>query len=238
MGEVNWKLKYTELKAKYMNAVDMAFRLGVEEGMKQSQLDQANQQLAQAQQAEQDAAAGGAAPGGDPNAAGGMDQNNNSAPGTPDQGAAPDKSGAPSVQPQPVQGAPMTESEHPEGSELDQHIATLEGMLKKHEGDAGFDAAPILASINGMKKLQADLHQKAELKKSAMAIPKIAQALHKPQFKFGVNANHNLTSTAKAAVSMQHKIVNDVMQKMAEEEKRAGKDILSALNVEGIVKGE
>lgn len=233
MSEVNWKLKYAELKAKYMSAVDMAFRLGVEEGMKQSQLDQAAQQQADAQ------AQQGAMAGGDPNDPSAQSQNNNSAPGTPDQGEGPDKSGAPSVQPGAVQAEPMADSEHPEGSELDQHIATLEGMLKKHEdGILGFDSDTVQKSIDGLKQMKFAMMQKSELKKSAMAIPKIAQALHKPQFKFGVNASHNLSSTAKASVNMHQKIVSEVMNKWEAEEKRASKDIMSVLNVDGIVKGE
>src|SRR5271154_5458768 len=110
-GEVNWKAKYMELKSKYMNAVDMAFRLGIEEGMKQGQLDNANQQLAQAQQDKQSMAPGGQPGGEQP----GGKPNNNGAPGAPSQGSGPDKSGAPSVQPEPVepaQAAPMAESEH------------------------------------------------------------------------------------------------------------------------------
>lgn len=236
-GEINYKMKYNELKSKYMNAVDMAFRLGVEEGMKQGQLDSANQQLAQAQSQVQ--AQG--SPGADP--AGGK-PNNNGAGGVPSQGAAvPDKSGAPSIQPAPVEGAspagaaPMQESEHPDGSELDQHIATLEGMLHKHETDEGFDVNALSSEIEKLRKMQVDLRLKSELRKSQMAISGIAKALHKPQFKFGVQAQHNLSSSAKAAVTMQQEIVQDVFKKWEQEENKVGKDILSTLNLEGIVKG-
>lgn len=235
-GEINYKQKYQELKAKYMNAVDMAFRLGVEEGMKQSQLDQANQQLAEAQ-AQQQAMAGGDPTGGQPGD--GSDTNNNGAPGVP-SGGGPDMSGSASVQPPPPAGAaqgavPMKESENPQGSELDQHISTLEGMLNKSEG---VNPADLILVVNKLQSLRKSMHDQAELAKSAAAIPKIAAALHKPQFKFGVQANHNLSTSAKAAVSMQHKIVNEVMQKWEQEEQKAGKDILSTLSIEGITKGE
>lgn len=225
-GETNWKLKYTELKAKYMNAVDMAFRLGVEEGMKQSQVDQANQQAMQAQ-------AGADGMGGDPS--GGT--NNNGAPGTPDQGGGADMSGAPSIQPKPVEGAPapMAESEHPDGTELDQHIAKLESMIAKSES---INPADLILTVNKIQNLRKSMIQERELKKSAQAIPAIARALHKPQFKFGVQANHNLSSNAKAAVTLQHQIVNEMMQKWETEEKKAGKDILSTLSIEGLVKGD
>ena len=231
-GEINWKMKYNELKSKYMNAVDMAFRLGVEEGLKQGQLDSANQQLAQASAQQQDQAAGGGAPGGDPSAAGGQPPggkpNNNGAPGVPDQGNGVDKARAPSVQPPPV-------SANPEGSELDQHIAKLESMIAKSED---LDVNVLKEAINDLKQVQKAQKGQLELQKSQMAISSIAKALHKPQFKFGVQAQHNLSSSAKAAVTMQQEIVQDVFKKWEEEEKKAGKDILSTLNIEGIIKGE
>lgn len=220
-GEINYKAKYNELKAKYMNAVDMAFRLGVEEGMKQSQLDQANQQLQQAQ-AEQEAAAGGMQPGEE-----GQDANNNGAPGAPN-GGGPDMSGAPSVQP------PQPGSENPEGSELDQHIAKLESMVSKSE----LPMDDLKKSIEDLKSFRVNLKLQSDLKKSAQAIPAIAHALHKPSFKLGVQASHNLDNTAKAAASMHHKVVADVMTKWEQEEQKASKDILSTLRVEGITKGE
>ena len=235
-GEINWKMKYTELKYKYMSAVDMAFRLGVEEGMKQGQLDSANQQLAQAQEQAAGAAAGGGAPGagGDPSmgqGAGGQlpggKMNNNGAPGVPDTGGV-DKSGAASVQPNPV-------SENPAGSELDQHIAKLESMIAKSEQ---FDINDLKGTINDLKSLQKSHKEQLELRKSQMAISGIAKAMHKPQYKFGVQASHNLNATAKSAANMQHEIVSDVFKKWEEEEKKASKDILSTLNIEGIVKGE
>lgn len=236
-GEINWRQKYQELKAKYMNAVDMAFRLGVEEGMKQGQLDNAQQQLAQSQ--EQNVAAAGGAAGQPPGGAASPGKpNNNGAPGTPDQGAGADKSGAPSIQPNPVEGAqpaPMAESEHPEGSELDQHISKLEAMIAKSED---LDVTDLKEAVNGLKELQKSQKELSELKKSAMAIPAIARALHKTQFKFGVQAAHNLNSTAKATVSLHHDIVNDVFKSWEKEEQKASKDILSTLSIEGITKGE
>lgn len=228
-GEINYKQKYQELKAKYMNAVDVAFRLGFEEGAKQSQVDQANQQMQDQAAAEQ----AGGAPGQPPS------ENNNGAPGTPDQGAAPDKSGAPSVQPTPAAagaptagGAPMKESENPAGSELDQHIAELEAMIKKSE-EPNDD---LKKSLDQVKAIRANITFREEMKKSQEAIPAIAKALHKPAFKFGVQAAHNLSSTAKSSVSMHHKIVEGIMEKWEKEESKAGKDILSALSVEGVTK--
>jgi len=227
-GEVNYKAKYLELRAKYMSAVDVAFRLGFEEGAKQSQMDQANQQMQDTAAKEQAMLNAKPEPPGK--------ENNNGALGTPDQGAAPDKSGAPSIKPTPVEpaqgGAPMKESENPDGTELDKYISTLESMVQKSESPND----DLKKSLDEIRSIREDLKFKAELRKSAEAIPEIAKALHKPAFKFGVQATHNLNTTAKSALTMHHKIVNDIMEKWEKEEHKANKDILSALNIEGITK--
>lgn len=46
MNNQNWKLKYQDLKIKFHDAVDTAFRLGFEQGAQQEQVDQAQQQQA------------------------------------------------------------------------------------------------------------------------------------------------------------------------------------------------
>jgi hypothetical protein len=50
MSKVNWKDKYMELRSKYMNATDVAFRLGVQEGQKNAQFEQAQMELQQMQE--------------------------------------------------------------------------------------------------------------------------------------------------------------------------------------------
>jgi hypothetical protein len=69
-----------------------------------------------------------------------------------------------------------------------------------------------------------------------MAIPAIAKALHKPAFKMGRQASHNLTNTAKQAVTMQEKIVSDIMKSWDNESDRASKDIMDILNLNNIKK--
>lgn len=49
-NKVNWKQKYYELRSKYMNAIDTAFRLGVEEGMKNAELENMQMQMQQMEQ--------------------------------------------------------------------------------------------------------------------------------------------------------------------------------------------
>lgn len=103
MSKVDYKQKYMELKMKFMESVDQAFRLGFEQGGMQ---EQQNQMMAQQQQqAELDAAMAGqppGAPGEDPNAA----------PQGPDETAP---------------------GQNPQGTELDQHIAKLEQMMGSGE---------------------------------------------------------------------------------------------------------
>lgn len=204
--EINYKNKYMELRSKYMNDLDMAFRLGFEQGGQQAQQDQAMQQEQQAH--EINAAEAGApqvtqAPGVDPNGAAG---------------------GAPGE-------APV--SEHPEGTELDQHIAKLESMIAKAEACGPDEIKKTVEGFqslgNDLRKLQKSWKEQSDLRKSQAAIKGIAKALHKPAFKLTKQASINLNENAKQAVSMQHKIVNEVMAKMEEEEKKASKDIKTLL---------
>lgn len=73
--KTDWKSKYYELRSRYMNAIDVSFRLGVQEGQKISELQNMQTQLQQAQQASAAGMAGGM-PGGTggamPPEAGGM----------------------------------------------------------------------------------------------------------------------------------------------------------------------
>lgn len=102
-GPVDYKQKYSELKARFMSAVDAAWQDGYQHGTQDSQVDQANQDKAQAD-AE---AAGMGQPGQEGEATEG--QPGEQAPGT-----------------QPA-------SQNPNEDELGQHIEKLEGMLGKGE---------------------------------------------------------------------------------------------------------
>jgi multidrug efflux pump subunit AcrA (membrane-fusion protein) len=69
-NKVDWKQKYMEIRSKYMNAIDTAFRLGVQEGQRIAEMENMQMQLQQAQQqaaaAAQQAAAAQSMPGGMP----------------------------------------------------------------------------------------------------------------------------------------------------------------------------
>lgn len=210
-NQINYKQKYQELKLKYMESVDAAFRLGYEQGAQQAAQDQMamqQQQQAEMQQQQQ---------------AGGPDFSGHGAEGSP--------AGA-EQQANPNQGSTI-DSENPAGSELDQHIAKLESMLK---GEV--KAEDLKKTLDGFKAVQAKIQLAGEMKKSTAAIAGIAKALHKPEFKIGKVASHNMNDSAKRAVSMQHDIVSNIMKSWDEEEKKTGKDINAILNIEGLIKKE
>jgi hypothetical protein len=206
-GEVNWKMKYQEIKAKWMDSLDMAFRAGFEEGKRQSELDNANQQIASQQQQMSGMQGQGMQGGAQPNA----------------------ESSSEEMEPQ------QPDSQNPAGSELDQHIAKLESMVAKNEQ---VDVTALKETVNSLKKAQQSYLEQLSLAKSAKAIPAIAQALHKPSFKLSQQANHNLSSSAKQSVSMQEKIVTDLMKAWEDEEKKAGEDILDQLGITNHLKRE
>jgi hypothetical protein len=204
MSEINWKNKYQELKMKFMNSVDTAFRIGFEQGMQQQQQQQAQEQ-AQAQQ-EMEMAAQQQAQGGAP----GQEQSGGEA--------------------QPGEQAPGGDM-NAQGSELDQHISQLESMLGKTEDPE------LQKSIKEIISFRKNELQAIELKKSEKAIAGIAKALNKPApFSIGKTASANLNPTAKAALSMQEKIVGDIMKSWEQEEKKASTDIRSILANEGLTR--
>ena len=205
----DYKKKYLELRSKYINDLDMAFRLGVEQGIQVAQQQQALD--AQAQANEQKAQ---------------MEQN--SMGQTPGQ--------APGEQPGPTDASPETQAQEnsgaadQKGSELDQHIGKLESML-------GSSASPeIQKSLNAILSLRKEEKMAIEMKKSQTAISGIVKALHKPAFKVGVQASSNLTDNAKKSLSLHHKIVNDVMKSWSNEETKAKNSLENILNIEGLLK--
>jgi type II secretory pathway pseudopilin PulG len=156
MKNQDYKIKYADLKLKFHDAVDVAFRLGFEQGAQSAQMQQAQQQAQDAQMQQQQMAqmqAQGGQPGQDPNAPPGQDTNN---PGSPDGS----------------------------GSEMDQHINTLESMVSKQD--------PGSPEVAGMMKTLNEMRSLIEMKKSENAISAIAKAM-KPKFTIGKGANKNLS---------------------------------------------
>jgi hypothetical protein len=209
-SQVNYKQKYEELKMKFMEAVDQAFRIGFEQGAVQGMQDAQMQQ--QQMQAEQQAQAQGGI---------GQGQGSEGSPAGAEQMANPNGGSVGDMEP---------DSENPAGSELDQHIAKLESMVSKAEASPT-DLAKAISELQSLRKAEAaKITFNREMKKSQAAVPGIVKALHKPAFKLGVQASHNMNSNAKQAVGMQAKIVEDIMKSWEEEEKSATSDIQKILN--------
>jgi len=130
----------------------------------------------------------------------------------------------------PQQEEELADSENPAGSELDQHIAKLESMLGKSEL-TGEDMQKALKEVKSFK-------EKLAIKKNDKAIKAIAKALNKPSISINKQAEHNLSQVAKGALSMQEKIVADVMKSWEAQEQKAPKDIFEILASEGLTKKE
>jgi hypothetical protein len=127
-GPVNYKQKYEELKAHYVSAIDVAWRDGFQNGMQQSQTEQAQQQQMQSDAMNQQTA--GAQPG-----------EESAVPGTEEKSEA---------QP-PV-------SQNPNGDdELGQHIEKLESMLGKAE-ITPFELQDLKKTLNDIRSLQVSIN--------------------------------------------------------------------------------
>lgn len=197
-AEINYKSKYLELRSKYINDIDVAFRLGFEQGLNQAKQEQALSAQEQMAAAEQQA-----------------------------QGQQGQEE--PSQEEQQQQQQEMQEQENA-GSELDQHIGNLEQALQ------GSKDPEVQKSLKALIDLRKKEKFELQMKKSDLAIKEISKALHKPSFKMSTQAQHNMNDNAKKAVTLQHKIVNDIMKAWEKEETRASNDIKNILNIENLIK--
>jgi hypothetical protein len=130
MPLTDYKAKYEDLKAKFMETVDLSWRLGYEQGLKDAQLEQAQQQVQQAQ-----------------------DQANAMAAGMGQPGQEGEAEGQPGEQPEEAQ--PI--SQNPNGDdELGQHIEKLENMLGKSEDS--LDVQELKKTLNDIRSLQVQIN--------------------------------------------------------------------------------
>ena len=135
--KTDWKSKYYELRSRHINAMDVSFRLGFQEGLKAAEIQNMQMQLQQAQQA---AAAGMAGGGAMPSEAMGGEMPPEAMGGAPEGGAMPSEAMGGEMPPEAMGGAPEggeeeipAEEEEPEGSELDSSISELEQLVSKNE---------------------------------------------------------------------------------------------------------
>jgi len=151
----DWKVKYLDIRAKLKEATDVAYRLGMEAGLKQG-AQQAQMQAMQQQQQMQQQMMQGGQPGaeGDPSQ-GGMP------PGADQGGMPPGMEGGGDEQGM-EGGAPPPEEmgDAGGGSELDGHIAELEGLVSKGEKPTVLQIRKAVESIAALRKSQKNVWQK------------------------------------------------------------------------------
>lgn len=200
-----------------LESLDVAFRLGYEQGAmaaQQQQMQDQQQQVAEQQAAEAQGAANGGMPG---------QEGQEGAPGQDDGARIQDDSRGVGQQ---AQGADGMGS-----SELDSHINELEGVMAKTE--YGSDAWEALnKSIFNLKSIKIDV----DLKKNEKLIKSVSQNLKKKQLNLNPRASHNLAEKSKKALSMQHSIVNGLMDTWEKEEKGLPTDIAAILRSESLTK--
>ena len=215
MSQTNYKEKYLALKQRFQESVDVAFRLGFEQGsqaQQQQQMQQQAQQVADQQAAQAQAAAGGSQFG---DGQEGQDQGSQMSEDSRGVG-------------QQAQGANGGAGTGP--SELDNHIGELEGLMAKTEyGTDGWET--LKKSIDTLKSYKSAI----DFKKNEQLIKSIGENLRKP-LKLNAIANHNIAPQAKNALSLQHKIVGDIMNQWEKEEKGIPTEITKILQSESIVK--
>lgn len=152
-SKVDWKQKYYELRSKYMQAVDVAFRLGMQEGQKAAELQVLQMQLQEAQQAAMMAEQQGG---------GGM----------PGEELPPEEAmmGEEEV---PLEEGEEIVSPEEGGDELGESINELEGLVAKNEKD--FDFTSVLKKFHQLNTDDAIQKDESKTKKEK----KIAKILKK-----------------------------------------------------------
>ena len=132
-------------------------------------------------------------------------------------------------------GQEMPGQEQSDGSELDQHIGQLEGMLQGSKPGSP-EQASLQKSLTGIKAFQKSLKDSSDLRKSEQAIAAIGKTM-KPVFTIGRGATKNMSEPAKKALNMQEEIVSTMMKSWEEEEKIAAESVNKILNLERLLKG-
>jgi hypothetical protein len=202
---IDYKKKYMDLRARFVEALDIAFRTGYEQGYNESQIQSMAQQAQM--QAQQTA----------------MMQGQMGAAGTGDYGMEQSSEGemsAPETSGQPV--GPETG-----GDEMDAAIAELEQLVNKSE-----------PSIEDMKKSLEVIKNNRMFQKLQKATKEAGKKMGQPPKPLSLSYKVNLPEDAKQAVSMQSKIVDDILKKWEQEAQNSARDITSILGTEALTKKE
>jgi hypothetical protein len=191
---IDYKKKYMDLRARFVEALDIAFRTGYEQGYNESQIQSMAQQAQM--QAQQTA----------------MMQGQMGAAGAEDYGMEQTSEGE------------MTAPEAG-GDEMDAAIAELEQLVNKSE-----------PSIEDMKKSLEVIKNKRMFQKLQKATKEAGKKMGQPPKPLSLSYKVNLPEDAKQAVSMQSKIVDDILKKWEQEAQNSARDITSILGTEAITK--
>jgi hypothetical protein len=134
---------------------------------------------------------------------------------------------------QQAQGADgMAQPQGMGGSELDSHIGELEGLMAKSEyGSEQWET--LNRSLANLKSIKVTL----DLSKNQELIKSIGRNLNRPLV-IGGRAKHNTPSHTKEALSLQHKIVGDIMKTWDNEKAGIPTEISAILRSEGLSKKE
>lgn len=151
----DYKQKYFNLRTKMLESSDVAFRLGYEQGMQDAMMQQMQQQMQMMQQqqmaAEQSAAQGGAVDE-NGNPIEGAEQGTPITEGSPDQQLEAAAGGSPIEES--VDSGESNEMDSGVGSELDDHISELEGLVAKGEKPSVLEMRKAVEKIANLRKSQ------------------------------------------------------------------------------------
>lgn len=265
MSGINWKLKYEQIKLKLMSSMDVAFRLGYEQGQKDAQMEMMAEQQAAAEEAAQqeaNAEANGFGGDGEESEETDGDGQGDAPPGQPGMpGAGDDEeggeqpeiggSGKPGMEGEgTAQGELDASDADPdappvEGSELDSHIGQLEQLMMGKSEVSVEDIKKSLVAVKALRQAQ-ELHKSMkaikQIGKSLKKSKKVAFKSRKPAFSKPAapskQAQANLKDKDKAALGVQQKIVDDIMKSWEEQDAKTAAKIANIAAVEGLLKKE
>lgn len=187
MSSVDYKIKYLDLRAKFMKTAERMYRLGKEDGLKEGQLQAQQQQMQQ--QAEQAAmAAQGGMPGQEPQ----VDPQTGE-PLPPQEGGMPGQEMAPEDM-SPEEMAQMQEEQMGEeqASELDQRINELEELVAKGEKPKVTDLRKAVMDLSDLRKNQKSMkpnHKKVISTKQKSLVDNILKKWEKEANKESTDKN-------------------------------------------------
>jgi len=125
MSKVDWKQKYENLRSKYMNAIDVAFRLGYQEGSRAAEMEAIQAELQGLKQAQEMQGLNGGM-GGDPGMGDGMEATSG------------EEIAEEAMEQQPEEGGSELESSMNELEEYVKSEEDIKNLMKNmHNNDAG-----------------------------------------------------------------------------------------------------